>query len=238
MERLDKILANQNIGTRKEVRTIIRSGRVTVDGTAAVSPEQKVDPQRQSIAVDGEPLFYQKHLYLMMNKPAGVVSATSDAREKTAVDLVPLEYQRSGLFPAGRLDKDTTGFLLITDDGDFAHRMLAPKKHVSKTYHAVLDAAAGEEQCARFASGLTLKDGFVCLPARVRMLQQEPAVAEVVLHEGKYHQVKRMFAACGLHVQALKRVAIGGVALDKTLEPGECRPLTQQEAAAILTEGE
>ncbi|MCI8497581.1 MAG: rRNA pseudouridine synthase [Clostridiales bacterium] len=235
MERLDKILASQNIGTRKEVRSMVRRGRVMVDGTAVKSPETKVDPYRQSITVDGAVLNYQKYLYLMMNKPAGVVSATRDPKEKTAVDLVPDEYQRSGLFPAGRLDKDTTGFLLITDDGDFAHRMLSPGKHVPKTYHAQLDAPVGEEQCGQFAEGITLGDGFVCLPAQVKMIETDPPVAQVVLHEGKYHQVKRMFAACSRHVRALKRVAIGGVWLDEELEPGDCRPLTQVELERILT---
>ena len=169
----------------------------------------------------------------MMNKPAGVISASSDPKCPTAVDLVPPEYQRAGLFPAGRLDKDTTGFLLITDDGDFAHRMLAPKRHVPKTYHATLDAMADESQCARFSGGLTLADGFTCLPAKVRMLPGEEPVAEVILHEGKYHQVKRMFAAVGLHVLALRRVAIGGVSLDPSLAPGECRELTREELTGI-----
>lgn len=236
LERLDKILTSQNIGSRKETRSLIRSGRVTVDGTAATSPQQKADPEIQKIAVDGERLFYRRYLYLMMNKPAGVVSATRDPKEKTAVDLVPPPYKRSGLFPAGRLDKDTTGFLLITDDGDFAHRLLSPGKHVPKTYHAVLNAPAGENLCAQFAQGVALKDGFVCQPAQVRMIQNDPPVAEVVLHEGKYHQVKRMFAACGLHVCALKRVAIGGVELDPALQLGTCRMLTEAEMVAVLVE--
>lgn len=231
MERIDKLISSQGKYTRSEVKKLIREGRVTVDGKVVSRPETKADADRQVIAVDGESLSYKKHLYIMLNKPKGVISASRDDRETTVVDLVPAELQRNGLFPAGRLDGDTTGFVLITDDGDFAHRILSPKNHIQKTYHAELAEEITEETIAAFRKGVKLSDGTLCLEAELRSLGGRQA--EIKICEGKYHQVKRMFAALGNKVLALKRTAMGNLPLDESLAPGECRELTDEELAQI-----
>lgn len=231
MERIDKLISSQGKYTRSEVKKLIREGRVTVDGKVVSRPETKADADRQVIAVDGESLGYKKHLYIMLNKPKGVISASRDDRETTVVDLVPAELQRNGLFPAGRLDGDTTGFVLITDDGDFAHRILSPKNHIQKTYHAELAEEITEETIAAFRKGVELSDGTLCLEAELRSLGGRQA--EIKICEGKYHQVKRMFAALGNKVLALKRTAMGNLPLDESLAPGECRELTDEELAQI-----
>lgn len=231
MERIDKLISSQGKYTRSEVKKLIREGRVTVDGKVVSRPENKADTDRQVIAVDGESLSYKKHLYIMLNKPKGVISASRDDRETTVVDLVPAELQRNGLFPAGRLDGDTTGFVLITDDGDFAHRILSPKNHIQKTYHAELAEEITEETIAAFRKGVELSDGTLCLEAELRSLGGWQA--EIKICEGKYHQVKRMFAALGNKVLALKRTAMGNLPLDESLAPGECRELTDEELAQI-----
>lgn len=233
--RLDRFFSSQSLASRKEFRALLRNGRVTVNGAVPARPELKVDPGMDDIRLDGVPVRYQKHVYLMLNKPAGVVSATEDRSQKTVLDLVPEELRRPGLFPAGRLDKDTTGLVLLTDDGDLAHRLLAPGRHVPKTYHALLDGPVPEEMYGAFAEGVTLRDGFTCLPARLRTLQEgEQPLVEIVLWEGKYHQIKRMAAACGRHVLALKRVKIGGLALDPELPEGSCRELLHKEQEKLL----
>ena len=178
---------------------------------------------------------FQRHVYLMMNKPAGVVSASRDSREKTVVDLVPPALSRRDLFPAGRLDRDTTGLLILTDDGEFAHRMLSPKKHVYKLYEASVDGPVGAEEIEKFAAGVALEDGTVCLPAGLTVVKQGTAWETLVeIREGKFHQVKKMFLAVGRRVLRLKRVRIGGLELDKTLKEGECRELTKEELALIF----
>ena len=164
MERLDKILSSQGVGSRKEAGILIRRGLVHVNGILATRPETKTDPERDQITIEGKPLRFQRHVYLMMNKPAGVVSASRDSREKTVVDLVPPVLSRRDLFPAGRLDRDTTGLLILTDDGELAHRMLSPKKHVYKLYEASVDGPVGAEEIEKFAAGVALEDGTVCLP--------------------------------------------------------------------------
>lgn len=231
MERIDKLISSQGKYTRSEVKKLIREGRVTVDGKTVTRPETKADADSQVIAVDGETLGYKKHLYIMLNKPKGVISASRDGRETTVVDLVPVALQRNGLFPAGRLDGDTTGFVLITDDGDFAHRILSPKNHIQKTYHAELAEEITEETIAAFRNGVELSDGTLCLEAELRSLGGRQA--EIKICEGKYHQVKRMFAALGNKVLALKRTAMGNLPLDESLAPGECRELTREELAQI-----
>ena len=178
---------------------------------------------------------FQRHVYLMMNKPAGVVSASRDSREKTVVDLVPPALSRRDLFPAGRLDRDTTGLLILTDDGELAHRMLSPKKHVYKLYEASVDGPVGAEEIEKFAAGVALEDGTVCLPAGLTVVKQGTAWETLVeIREGKFHQVKKMFLAVGRRVLRLKRVRIGGLELDKTLKEGECRELTKEEMALIF----
>lgn len=194
-----------------------------------------MDPNSDHITVQGKPITYRQHVYLMLNKPKGVVCATEDSKHKTVIDLVPEEWKRRGLFPAGRLDIDTTGFVLLTDDGDFAHRMLSPKKHVAKTYRAKLRNPLQMEAPALFAEGICLLDGTSCLPAKLTVLEAvEQPVVEVVLVEGKFHQIKRMFHAIGNEVLELCRVKIGEVKLDAALPEGSCRPLTEYEQTMIF----
>lgn len=229
--RLDRLLAGQGFGTRREVKELLGRGAVFVNDAVCARPERKVDPERDCVAVEGRPLRYRAHVYLMMNKPAGVISASEDPRERTVVDLLPPALRRPGLFPAGRLDRDTTGLLLLTDDGAFAHAVLSPHRHVAKQYEALLDAPVGSAEAERFARGLTLEDGTVCLPARLEPL--EGCLARVTLREGKYHQVKRMFEAVERHVRALRRVAMGALTLDASLAPGGTRELTPEEVSRV-----
>lgn len=233
MERLDKIIASQGKLSRSEVKKLVKLGLVTVNGIAAKASDMKCDAFKDDIAVSGVSLSYRKNLYIMLNKPKGVISATEDTSQKTVLDLIPEELFRPGLFPAGRLDSDTTGFVLITDDGDFSHRILSPKNHIMKTYHATLRSPLSPDDIVRFKEGLTLGDGTKCLEAYVRMLPEAKTVAEVKICEGKYHQVKRMFAALGNKVLELKRVQMGALRLDEALGEGECRELTAEEVALL-----
>lgn len=233
MERLDKIIASQGKFSRSEVKKLVKQGRITLDGQTVKNSDVKLDPHKSVVSIDGEKLFYQKYIYIMLNKPKGVVSATTDNEHKTVIDLVPKEMHRDGLFPAGRLDGDTTGFVLITDDGDFAHKILSPKNHIMKTYHATLERALDENEKEKFRNGIVLSDGTVCMQSRVKMLSFEPAVCEIQICEGKYHQVKRMFAATGNKVLELKRVKMGHLPLDETLQQGQCKQLSQQEVELI-----
>lgn len=233
-ERLDKLIASQGKFSRSDVKKMVKSGRVTVDGAAVKSADIKVDADASVIMVDGKALNYKKHIYIMLNKPQGVISASNDKTQKTVVDLVPPELYRDGLFPAGRLDGDTVGFVLITDDGDFAHRILSPKNHIMKTYHATLMHPLTDEDIEHFKKGIELSDGTLCLEAEVRMLPDtEENIAEVKICEGKYHQVKRMFAALGNKVIYLRRVKMGELPLDETLPEGHCREITDDELRLI-----
>ena len=237
MERLDKLLCSQGTLTRSEAGRVIRGGRVTVDGVVCRQAAQKIDPTAHTVAVDGKPLGYAEFVYFMLNKPDGILCVSRDKKVPTVVDLLPEEYRRRGLFPAGRLDKDTHGLVLITDDGDFAHRMLSPRHHIPKTYLARLDKPLSEAGMQAFRDGPTLADGTECQPAHLRLLEEgENPLFEVIIYEGKYHQIKRMFAAVGCHVEWLKRVKMGGLCLDESLAEGECRPLTAAEKMSILTE--
>jgi len=225
-ERLDKLLAAQGMGSRRDVQKLVRAGAVTVDGAVVKSADLKVAPGAV-VLVGGRPVTLKKHLYLMLNKPMGVVSASRGAGDVTVVDLVPPALRRQGLFPAGRLDKDTTGFVLITDDGDFAHDILSPRHHVPKTYLAQVDGDLTPAMAEAFAAGIDLHGDGPCQPAALSILA--PRTAQVVLREGMYHQIKRMFSACGVHVTALHRVAMGGLPLDENLAEGACRELTPAE---------
>lgn len=237
MERLDKFLCSQSTVTRSEAGRLIRAGRVTVAGQVCRDPAKKLDPAKSSVAVDGQMLAYAAHVYLMLNKPAGVLCVSRDPKAETVVDLLPAEYRRRGLFPAGRLDKDTHGLTLITDDGDLAHRMLAPRRHVSKIYRARLDKPLPAGAVQTLETGVVLADGTQCLPARVEVLEAvDTPLVRVTIVEGKFHQIKRMFAAVGCTVIWLKRDAIGGLQLDETLPEGACRPLTETEILSIFTE--
>lgn len=234
MERLDKILSAVLKISRSDVKKIIKKQHLTVNGTAVKSGDIKIDPDKDIIKLNGQTLTYQKHIYIMMNKPEGVISASNDRSQKTVVDLVPEELKRDGLFPAGRLDGDTTGFVLITDDGDFAHRILSPKNHIEKTYHARLAQPISEDDIEKFINGIELKDGTLCLEAKLTVLESgENPLVEVIIHEGKYHQVKRMFAALGNKVIGLKRVKMGGLDLDPSLGSGLCREITDDELELI-----
>lgn len=231
MERLDKIISATGKKSRREVREMVRQGRVLVDGKPAPAADMKVDPQAAVILLDGEPLGYEKFTYVMLHKPAGVLTATEDRRQETVLDLLPPELRRRALSPVGRLDKDTEGLLLLTNDGQLAHRLLSPKSHVDKVYYARVDGALEPGDIAAFAAGMTLGDGFECLPAGLEILS--PTEALVTLREGKFHQVKRMLAARGKPVLYLKRLSMGRLRLDPALAPGAWRMLTEEERSAL-----
>ena len=233
-QRLDKIIASTGRYSRREVKTLVREGRVLVDGRIAAGPEDKCDPESARISVNGEELFYREHTYVMLHKPAGVLSATEDGRGETVLDLLAPEYRKIGLFPVGRLDKDTEGLLLLTDDGALAHDLLAPKKHVDKVYFVRVDGTLDEKDCAAFAAGMTLGDGLACLPARLEILSAGArSEALVTIREGKFHQIKRMLAARGKPVVYLKRLSMGPLTLDETLPKGAYRLLTEEETALL-----
>ena len=231
MERLDKIISATGKKSRREVREMVRQGRVLVDGKPAPAADMKVDPQTAVILLDGEPLGYEKFTYVMLHKPTGVLTATEDRRQETVLDLLPPELRRRALSPVGRLDKDTEGLLLLTNDGQLAHRLLSPKSHVDKVYYARVDGALEPGDIAAFAAGMTLGDGLACLPAGLEILS--PTEALVTLREGKFHQVKRMLAARGKPVLYLKRLSMGRLRLDPALAPGAWRMLTEEERSAL-----
>lgn len=234
-ERLDKILSSQGIATRREAQRLIRSGKVTVDGRIQKDPASKADPEQCEIALSGRSLRYRRHLYIMLNKPAGLLCVSRDPKAKTVIDLLPPDFRRQGLFPAGRLDKDTVGLVLITDDGDFAHRMLSPKKEIVKRYRAVINGPVGEEEIRLFAAGTSLEDGTRCRPAVLRVLEpSERPLVEVEITEGRYHQIKRMFGSVDRKVLWLKRMSIGKLVLDPRLEEGACRELGPGECSAVF----
>ena len=232
--RLDKYLAETAQCTRSEAKTLLNRGRVTVNGVVCKKGDTQLR-EGDSVAVDGAPLAYQQFVYLMLNKPEGVVSASTDKRDTTVVDLIGDAYPRRELFPAGRLDKTSTGFVLLTDDGGFAHEILAPKRHVSKTYTVVIDTPLTEEMRKGFAEGVTLADGTALSPAEVEALTSDGLTVKVRLRQGVYHQIKRMFGVYGAGVNALHRDAIGGLALDPALAPGQWRKLSAEEVTAITT---
>lgn len=235
--RLDKLLAHLNCGSRKEVQAMIRAGRVQVDGVTERDPAAKVDADTAQVVLDGQAQHYQAQRYYMLNKPAGVITASRDERHDTVLELFPEEMRR-GLFAVGRLDKDTEGLLLITDDGALSHALMSPARHVDKVYEAEVEGELVPDAAARFAAGLELKDGTVCRPAQ---LEAAPDLGEnwvrVTLREGKYHQVKRMIAAVGGVVVRLRRVELGGLTLDPTLATGAFRALTTQELTLLTQQG-
>ena len=231
--RLDKFLSGALQIPRSAARALAGSGRVTVDGQLCRRADAAV-PDGALVALDGAPLTREEHVYLMLNTPAGVVSASEDGRDTTVVDLVRGDYPRRELFPAGRLDKTSTGFVLLTDDGPFAHRLLAPRRHVPKTYRVGLDGPVTGAMVEGFAAGVTLADGQTLHPARLVPDPADPCAATVVLTQGVYHQIKRMFGVYGLGVDSLHRTAIGGVELDPALAPGRWRPLTAAEKDALF----
>lgn len=233
-ERLDKWLCDRTAWSRKEIKVRIRNGTVTVNGQIVTTPDAHVG-ESDVVTLDGQTVSPERHIYIMMNKPKGVVSVSDAPGDRTVLDLLPDALRRKGLFPAGRLDRDTTGFVLITDDGDFAHRILSPRRHVVKTYIVTLRDAAQDGYAAAFREGIVLGDGTKCLSAEL-LPTDDPVRVTVRLREGRYHQVKRMFASLGNHVTALHRQSIGGLALDPQLREGECRILTDAEVKKIIGE--
>ena len=232
MERLDKILANAMVGSRKEVVKLIRSGAVTVDGNAVTDPAAKLNPDEVTIMANGIAVCYREHYHLMMNKPGGYICATEDFREQTVLDLLPdEEFPKNKLFPAGRLDKDTEGFVFLTTDGKLAHRVTGPKNHVNKKYLVELDKPIRSEWVAEFQKGIVIDDGYKCKSAFLEILSEN--TCHLTIFEGKFHQVKRMFEALGSTVTFLKRVQIGSLMLDDTLELGEYRELSQEELSLL-----
>jgi 16S rRNA pseudouridine516 synthase len=232
IRRLDQTLGAHGFGSRKEIASLVRAGHVRINGVAAHSGGQKINLVRDGVTVRGESVGLLEHAYIMLHKPRGVISASRDANAPTVLELLPQGLRRRGLFPVGRLDKDTTGLLLVTDDGALAHSLLSPRRHVPKTYLVTLRAPAAREDAAAFAGGMRLPaaEGHPpesCMPAELFILEGNRA--RVVLREGKYHQIRRMFAALGNEVLALHREAVGGLRLDEGLPPGKCRELTIEE---------
>lgn len=227
--RLDKYLADMGIGTRSEVKGYIRKGRVRVDGIIRKQPELKLDALTSEVSFDNQRVEYEALEYYMLNKPAGVISATADNFSKTVIELINCSPNKD-LFPVGRLDKDTEGLLLITNDGDLAHRLLSPKKHIPKTYYARIKGRVTGEDIAAFHNGIKLEEDFTALPAELAVLQAgEESEIEVTIYEGKFHQIKRMFGAAGKEVLYLKRLSMGSLKLDNSLKTGEFRKLTEEE---------
>lgn len=230
--RLDRYLSEAVQCTRSEAKALLQKGRVAVNGAVCKKADAKIE-ETDAVCVDGQAVRHQKFVYIMLHKPAGVVSASTDGRDTTVVDLVRDAYPRRELFPAGRLDKTSTGFVLLTDDGAFAHDILAPRRHVSKTYTVVLDTPLTEEMRAGFAAGVTLADGTALSPAGVQPLTGDGRTVRVTLRQGVYHQIKRMFGVYGAGVDALHRDAIGGLWLDAGLAPGQWRELTAEDLERI-----
>ena len=233
--RLDKYVSAALGISRAEGRALLSAGRVAVGGAVCKKGDTAL-AAGASVTLDGRPLAFEEHVYLMMNKPAGVLTATEDGRDQTVLDLLGGAYPRRALFPAGRLDKDSTGFVLLTDDGPLAHALLSPRRHVEKTYLVRLDAPVTPEMAAGFAAGVTLADGTALKPARLVPDAADPCRCTVLLTQGVYHQIKRMFGVYGAGVEALHRTAIGPVRLDERLAPGQWRPLAPEELALLKTD--
>ncbi len=231
MERLDKVLAGTGRWSRREVKLLVRQGLVRLNGAAAGSAEEKCDPETAVITVNGETVVLRRFTYVLLHKPGGVLTATEDRRQETVMELLPQELRRVGLAPVGRLDKDTEGLLLLTNDGELTHRLLSPKYHVDKRYFARVDGHLTAAHAEAFAKGMTLGDGLKCLPARLEILPDSGCI--VTVREGKFHQVKRMLASCGAPVVYLKRLSMGPLVLGDELGRGEHRMLRDEEVAAL-----
>ena len=235
-QRLDKILAHLGYGSRREIRDLCKKGLVVIDGKAVKDSSMHVNPEESEIKVNNEVVFYREFVYLMLNKPQGVISATEDSRHETVIDLLDKQYKSFELFPVGRLDIDTEGLLILTNDGQLAHRVLSPKKHVPKTYYAEVEGIVTEEDIRAFKAGVTLDDGYETLPAILEIINSaEVSEIELTIFEGKFHQVKRMFDAVGKKVIYLQRVKMGALELDDSLELGEYREITDSEIELLTT---
>lgn len=231
MERLDKVLANLGYGTRKEVKSLVKKGEVKVNGNVVKDSSMKLDPYKDQILVREEVITYREFIYLMMNKPDGVVSATFDNYDETVIDLIDREHQVFEPFPIGRLDKDTVGLLLITNDGELNHKLISPKNHVDKVYFAQIDREVDDKDIKAFENGIVLDDMYKCMPSKLEILESssEGSNVMVTIQEGKFHQVKRMFQSRGKEVVYLKRMSFGPLSLDSNLEEGTYRELTEEE---------
>ncbi len=236
LERLDKVLSNLGYGSRKEIKSIVKAGLVTIDGKIIKDSSMQIDPNKNIITVNGEEVFYRKFIYLMMNKPQDVISATFDNYDTTVIDIIDPSYAVFEPFPVGRLDKDTVGLLILTNDGELNHRLISPKWHVDKVYYAKIDKKIGESDIKAFEKGIVLDDGYKCMPAKLNILKAEDTGSEieVTIQEGKFHQVKRMFESVGKKVIYLKRIEFGPLDLDESLEEGEYRELSEIEIDSLF----
>lgn len=233
--RLDRFLANLGCGSRSEVKQKIRAGKVRVNDLTIKDEASQVDPERDLVIFCGDRVYYQEYIYLMLNKPAGVITATCDDNEPTVIDLIDRRYCHKGIFPVGRLDKDTEGLLLLTNHGELGHQLLSPKKHVPKQYYVKVEGELTVSDQQMFKTGITLEENFITLPAELEIISAgTQSEASVIIYEGKFHQIKRMFQAIGKRVIYLKRVTMGGLTLDPLLNPGEYRELTPAELQSIL----
>ncbi|WP_054024182.1 16S rRNA pseudouridine(516) synthase [Bacillus sp. FJAT-28004] len=237
--RIDKLIAHMGLGTRSEIKRAVKLGMVVVDDKVVKDSGLIVDPDHAKVYFDGAPVVYRDVVYFMLNKPQGVISATEDGRERTVIDLLELSDRQRDPFPVGRLDKDTVGLLLLTNDGQLAHELLSPRKHVAKTYEALVLGDVGEEDKQIFSVGVTLDDGYVTMPADLQIMDREQRDDEIIsrisltIMEGKFHQVKRMFEAVGKKVVYLKRVSMGPLKLDENLEEGSYRELSEEEVELL-----
>ncbi|EGT3850131.1 rRNA pseudouridine synthase [Clostridioides difficile] len=233
-QRIDKILSNLGYGSRSEIKKYCKQGSVVVNGSEVSNPGTQVDTENDEILFNGEEVIYREYIYLMMNKPDGYISATTDKYDPTVLDLIDLSYLAFEPFPVGRLDKDTEGLLVLTNDGKLSHRVLSPKKHVPKTYYAKIDGVVTEEDVEAFLEGVVLDDGYKTMSSQLNILKSDDeSEIELTIHEGKFHQVKRMFESVGKKVVYLKRLSMGNLKLDESLELGEYRELTDEEVKLI-----
>lgn len=234
--RLDRFLANMGCGSRNEVKKLIRAGQAMVNDIVIKQEDTQINPGTDRIIFKGKKVEYHEYIYLMLNKPAGVISATKDTRERTVLDLLNPKYFNKGIFPVGRLDKDTEGLLLLTNHGELGHRLLAPKKRVAKRYYVKVGGEIGAKEKQSFQNGITLEDGLKTLPADLEIIKgSDPAEVIVTIYEGKFHQIKRMFQSLGKRVIYLKRTAMGSLRLDPALHPGEYRELTKEETETLIS---
>lgn len=233
--RLDKFLANSGIGTRSEVKNYIKQRRVWLDGAPILKGETKIDIEKSVVTFDKRVVSYEQYCYIMLNKPKGYICATEDKEEKTVLDIIPKQYEKFNLFPVGRLDKDTVGLLILSNDGKFAHNTLSPKKHIEKRYFAHINGMVTEDYVKAFKNGVIIDGGYKCLPANLEILYSAPNLSKVniTIKEGKYHQIKRMFQVFGKKVVYLKRLSFGEIQLDENLQEGDFRELNQQEMDII-----
>lgn len=234
-QRIDKLLTSMGLCSRREAAAAAKGGAVLVDGAVCRDASRKIDPAVNQLTFRGQQVGYQQFVYLMLHKPLGVLSATEDREQKTVLDLLPETYRARGVFPIGRLDKDTSGLLLLTDDGALGHALTSPRHHVDKVYHALADGVLGQEDIDAFAAGIELRDGTVCRPAKLEIMEvcDGKTTVAVTVHEGKYHQVRRMLASRGAPVLTLKRISEGSLILEESLTVGQWRELTAQEIADL-----